>query len=451
MKKVYFLPFLIIAAMLSSCGKGGQGELVGAYNKKFKNKKIPLGMVYIPSGATPLGGSDEDITFSQNKPSTMATISAFFMDQTEISNAEYRQFVNWVRDSIAVTTIGQSAPELFITPKNQPKGASTTGQKNINWKRVGNGSMLWSNKKGGKYAAKLENMYYTGLDALPGRKEVDVRKLEYVYSIINLDKAAINHNNPNKTRQDNIDNYKVKVYPDTLVWKLDYSYSQNDPLVKSYFNHPSYDNYPVVGITWEQASAFCVWRTRFYESVASARRLPINSRLDYALPTDAQFEYAARGGNVKTKYPWGGPYIRNAKGCLMANFKPGRGDYSTDGGIYTVGVKSYYPNDYGLYNMAGNVSEWTITAYNKSAGPLVHDLNPNFTLDASAHTLNPVTGTKVAKANKYLTRKVVKGGSWKDMGFFLQNAIATYEYQDQPRSYIGFRCVSAFPGRDIRD
>ncbi|WP_443944775.1 SUMF1/EgtB/PvdO family nonheme iron enzyme [Pedobacter sp. AW1-32] len=440
MKKIYLLAVLGITVLLSSCGHGGQGELVGAYNRKFKNNRIPLGMVYIPPGHTPLGGSDEDITFSQNGPSRMTTISAFFMDQTEISNAEYRQFTNWVRDSIAVTMMG--LPQQFtINPKN---GAANQlgGQKNIDWKKVGpNGANIWRGKgrNAGQQANQLDGMYYSGLDALPGRKEFDVRKFVYNYAILNMDKAALGHKDPNSKRQDYIDRYEVAIYPDTMVWKSDFSYSQNDPMVRGYFNHPSYDDYPVVGVSWEQAKAFSHWRTQLYQGVATARRLPMNARLDYDLPAETEFEYAARGGNTKTKYPWGGPYIRNTKGCLQANFKPGRGDYSSDGGIYTVGVRSYFPNDYGLYNMAGNVSEWTKTAYNKGAAPLLHDLNPNFTYVAGKND------------SKYLKRKVVKGGSWKDTGYFLQNAVSTYDYQDAQRSYIGFRCVSAYPGTDLRN
>lgn len=437
MKKLYLLIIVGTTVLLSSCGHGGQGEVVGSYNRKFRNNRIPYGMVYIPPGHTPLGGSDEDITFSQNGPSRMTTIPAFFMDQTEISNAEYRQFTNWVRDSIAVTMMGM--PQQYtVNPKN---GAPVGGDKYIDWKKVGrNGANLW--KKKGNNAqgqqSQLDGMYYSGLDALPGKKEFDVRKFEYTYAELNMDKAAAGHKNPNSKRQDYIDRFTIPIYPDTMVWKTDFSYSQNDPMVRGYFNHPSYDDYPVVGVSWEQAKAFCHWRTRLYDGVAASRRMPVGSRSDYRLPAETEFEYAARGGNTKTKYPWGGPYIRNTKGCLQANFKPGRGDYSSDGGIYTVGVKSYFPNDYGLYNMAGNVSEWTITSYNKSAAPLLHDLSPNFTYDASPTD------------SKYRKRKVVKGGSWKDTGYFLQNAVSTYEYQDTQRSYIGFRCVSSFPGTDLR-
>lgn len=449
MRKIYFFGF-VVAALLSSCGKGGQGELVGVYNKKFKNNRIPLGMVYIPPGKTLIGMADEDINNTQSAASKMTSFSAFYMDQTEITNAEYRQFVNWVRDSIAITMLGPSgAPNLYKPVPTTQGGVTLTSNRDIDWRKVGNGSALWSKKNGG-YASKLGDLYYSGDDALPGRHEIDIRKLKYSYSIVNLDLAVAGRKDHTKNRKDFIQSYvdspdpnkpnefpSVAVYPDTLVWKVDFSYTQNDPMVKTYFNHPSYDNYPVVGVTWDQANAFCVWRTRFYQSVASSRKMPLNARPDYRLPTDAEFEYAARGGNVKTKYPWGGPYVRNAKGCMQANFKVGRGNYADDGGLYTVNVKSYFPNDYGLYNMAGNVAEWTVTAYNQSSSPMLLDFNPNFTYVAKPSD------------SKYLKRKVVRGGSWKDIGFFLQNSVATYEYQDQARSYIGFRCVVSYPGSDI--
>jgi len=441
MRKIYLLLLFALCGLIFSCSKtGAQGELVGAYNKKFNNKTIPYGMVFIPAGRTLIGMTDEDISFYQGTPSRMTSFPAFYMDQTEITNAEYRQFVNWVRDSVAVTSLGRSgAPTLY---KAKPTGANAVaGPDQIDWKKLGKGGVLWG--KNSQYKAKLQNMYYAGNDALPGKNEIDIRKLRYAYSYLDHDLEAAGRNNPNATRSYFIQTYtdnptpgkanehpSVSVYPDTLVWKLDFSYSQNDPMVESYFNHPSYDGYPVVGVTWEQATAFCNWRTVLYQNVAAARKIPTNSRSKYRLPTEQEFEYAARGGRTQTKYPWGGPYIKNTKGCLQANFKVGRGNYTDDGGLYTVDARAYLPNDYGLYNMAGNVAEWTATAYNRSATSLLLEFSPNYT--------NTAKGAKV-----------VRGGSWKDMGFFLQNSVGTYEYQDKARSYIGFRCVLDFQGNAL--
>ncbi len=449
MRKIYFLAFFIAGVMLSSCGRGGAGELVGAYNKKFKNKTIPLGMVYIPGGRNLIGMTDEDITFYQGRQSKMVSFSPFYMDETEITNAEYRQFVNWVRDSIAVSVYVKGAPyegggnyktpsgdaaKYFLKPKTQPASGTTAPPQNINWKAIGNGSKLWANNKGGN--KDLGDLYskisMNGRDISVG---LDVKKLKYSYYEVNLEYQL---KNPNGSIADFYDVYvdnpdpnnpnqhpSVMVYPDTLVWKKDFTYEYNDPMVEAYFNHPSYDRYPVVGVTWDQAKAFCAWRTNLYESVASKRKLPKNTRLKYSLPTESEFEYAARGGRVQTKYPWGGPYIMNAKGCLQANFKVGRGNYVDDGALYTVEAKAYLPNDYGLYNMAGNVAEWTLDSYNTSSP---EDKNPIF---------------------RNGKRKAVKGGSWKDIGFFLQNSVTQYEYQDMARSYIGFRCISKFPGNKI--
>ena len=155
--------------MLASCGHGGQGELVGAYNRKFKNDRIPLGMVYIPPGHTPLGGSDEDITFSQNGPSRMVTISAFFMDQTEISNAEYRQFTNWVRDSIAIAMMG-NPQQFMMTPKGNA-AAAVGGDKFIDWKKVGpNGANIWRNKGRGGAGAQAPRRAGTAGSSRTGRR-----------------------------------------------------------------------------------------------------------------------------------------------------------------------------------------------------------------------------------------------------------------------------------------
>jgi gliding motility-associated lipoprotein GldK len=153
----------------------------------------------------------------------------------------------------------------------------------------------------------------------------------------------------------------------------DFTYSFNDPMTRNYFNHPAFDNYPVVGVNWHQARAFCLWRTRLLYDFNM-----LNSKTEpefFRLPSEVEWEYAARGGRDFAPYPWGGPYLRNAKGCILANFKPMRGNYPEDGGLYTVKADAYFPNDFGLYNMSGNVAEWCEDAFFENAFQFMHDLN----------------------------------------------------------------------------
>jgi len=434
MKQIYLLIVVLACGILSGCSKGGdRGEVTGIQQRSFRSE-VPYGMVYIPGGTFLMGQTDQDVTFAQISQTKQVTVAPFFMDQTETTNSQYKQFVYWVRDSIAITNYVNDN-KYYLQPKGTP--ANNTGKKFINWTYVKK-NPIWSNKKGQTgNASKLQGMYYQGEDRVFDRNEIDVRMLKYNYSIMVLRDAANYKGDKTKRRSDFILRDTVAVYPDTLVWLSDFSYAANEPMVEGYFSHPAFRNYPVVGVTWRQARAYTVWRTRYNDAYKDSRRLP--HRQPYGLPTEAEFEYAARGGRIGTDYPWGGPYIKNAKGCLLANFKPGRGNYTDDGGAYTVNVRSYFPNDYGLYNMAGNVAEWTASSFDESASSFVHDLAPTFNYEAKS------TDPEVLK------RKVVRGGSWKDIGYFLQNATRTYEYQDTAKSYIGFRCVTQYLGRDIKD
>jgi len=437
MKQFYFLLAVLSAGILAGCGSSAdRGEVVGTPSKAFR-AEVPYGMVYIPSGSFLMGQTDQDVTFAQIAQTKQVTIPAFFMDQTEITNSQYRQFVNWVRDSIAITNY-LNDPKYYITAKGAQPAANAGGKKYINWDYVRRNPVWAAGRKGqAGNAQKLQGMMYQGDDRIFDRDELDVRLVKYNYALPLLREAANYKYDKTKKRSDFILRDTVAIYPDTLVWLSDFSYAANEPMVEGYFSHPSFRDYPVVGVTWRQARAFTVWRTRYNEAYKDSRRMAHRSAYD--MPTEEEFEYAARGGRIGNDYPWGGPYVKNAKGCLLANFKPGRGNYSDDGGTYTVKVRSYFPNDFGLYNMAGNVAEWTSSAYDPSASTFVNDLAPTFHYEAKA------TDPEVMK------RKVVRGGSWKDIGYFLQNSSRSYEYQDTAKSYIGFRCVTHFQGRDLRD
>jgi sulfatase modifying factor 1 len=186
MRKIYFIAVAALYILGTSCGKGGgNGELIGVSTKKFKNTEVPYGMVYIPAGTFIMGQTDQDVTFAQISQNKQVTVPAFYMDETEITNNEYRQFVNWVRDSIAVTDYLQD-DQFFLKPKGQPD-PNSTAQKHINWKKVGNGSSIWGGKKGKSAAAnsnKLQAMYYQGDDRLFNRNEIDVRLIKYNFAIM---------------------------------------------------------------------------------------------------------------------------------------------------------------------------------------------------------------------------------------------------------------------------
>lgn len=421
--KALFLMLIALGLTWASCGKKENGQLLGAKDRPTWKGINPFGMVYIPSGEFHAGPSDEDMSRSYvNRPKTVS-IPGFFMDDTEITNNEYRQFIEWVRDSLAHVKL-----DHFIE-------SSDGGKAIIDWEQ----EIDWEDET-------LADLFYQGKDRFDGRTEYNAEKFVVEYEYYDWQKAANYNGNWQRSvdpkdqskrysRQEFIVKKKVVVYPDTLSWIRDFAYSYNEPMTRNYFWHPAFDDYPVIGVNWHMARAFCWWRTKLWNTYRGSK--DVNTE-DFRLPTEFEWEYAARGGHDLAPYPWGGYYTRNSKGCLLANFKPGRGNYPEDGGMYTVKADAYFPNDYGLYNMAGNVAEWTITAFTDNTNGL-HDLEPDYRYDAKDDD---------PPAKK---RKVIRGGSWKDIAYFLQTGTRTYEFQDTTKSYIGFRCALTFLGRSIND
>jgi formylglycine-generating enzyme len=359
MKKIVSLRRLSHVAMaalvlfMASCGllgiggkKGGDsGELVGVPNREGWVMTIPYGMVPVPAGTFHMGQADEDPASTQINFNKQVTIGPFFMDDTEITNNEYRQFTNF-----------------FLVDNGTIEGFPTVG----------------------------------------------------------------------------IDEFKQKFYPDTTSWVRDFAHHMGDPIQDYYYWHPGYDRYPVVGINWDAAVFFGKWRTAYlndYRKTVGEFPMP-----GFRLPSEAEWEYASRGGRDMNKYPWGNPYIRNSKGCMLANFKPGRGNFYDDGFAYTSPVMSYFPNDYGLFDTSGNVSEWCLDDFNPASVPTVWDLNPQY--------IDERTNPESKKFNaKIPPKKVIRGGSWKDVAYFLETGTRTYEYKDSSRAYIGFRCALTHLGR----
>lgn len=345
--KRYRTGAILLASLvaLSGCALFGvgnrkiEGELVGYEGRPLWTQVVPYGMVVIPSGTFHMGQSDEDIASSNINFNKQITIGGFYMDDTEITNNEYRQFSEFFRE------LGD-------------QGSDTT---------------------------------------------------DYFFSAAEAKLIA-----------------DKKFLPDTSVWMRDFAHHMGDPLVQYYFFHPAFNDYPVVGINWKQAGLFCKWRTQFYN--ISRRNNGEVEMPNFRLPSEAEWEFASRGGRDLAPYPWGGPYIRNMKGCLLANFKPGRGNYYDDGYSYTAPAGSFFANDFGLYDMSGNVSEWCADAFAEASYPIVWDMNPTY-----------------YKATE--PRKVIRGGSWKDISFYLQTGTRSFEYEDTAKSYIGFRCAVTYLGR----
>jgi formylglycine-generating enzyme len=417
MKMKNLSTLMTLAALIAAagCGKIGKshkglpddGQLHGVAPASAYNLTKPLGMVYIPPGTFHMGPSDEDVNFAFTARNRQTSIAGFWMDATEITNNEYRQFTNWVRDSIAATLMQY--------------GKDVDGRFAIDWKKAS--TIKWGDKA---TIEKIDQMVVTPENRIFGRKEIDPSKIVYQSETFDL-RAAAEKVNEGKPRSQFILRKPVKVYPDTLVWIRDFSYSYNEPMTKRYYSHPAFGNYPVVGVNWNQASVFCEWRTQYLNSHLESQHKATES--SFRLPTETEWEYAARGGRSQSMFPWGNYYLRNKKGCLLANFKPGRGNYPEDGGFYTVRADAYWPNDFGLYCMAGNVAEWTSSFYYEGAYNFQHDMNPDIRYNAK--DTDPPR----------MKRKVIRGGSWKDVGYFLQTSTRTYEYQDTAKSYIGFRCV----------
>lgn len=442
--------YAVALIALSGCDGTNQGELVGVERGAQFYEPEPYGMIFVPQGSFNMGQNEQDVASLTNALTKTVTVRSFWMDETEITNSEYRQFVTWVRDSIAREKLAEVDEEFKITEDENGEPLDEEDQR-LNWDKE-------LNYDEPDYKEALAELYYGEDERFFKMKDFDNRQWVYEYYWVDLQQAAklenryiydideqqgsyhgvvydINgeeRNLEDGNRSAFIMKDRVLVYPDTLCWIQNFTYSYNEPASRMYFWHPGYDTYPCVGISWKQATAFCIWRSNLLNNYLRKEGQPL--AMDYRLPTEAEWEYASRGGLEQGIYPWGGYYTRNNRGCFVANFKPLRGRYTDDGSAQTSQVASYAPNEYGLYDMAGNVSEWTSSAFDESAYVYTHDMNPDYKYNALPD--DPVV----------MKRKVLRGGSWKDIAYYLQCGTRSYEYQDSSSCYIGFRCVRDYIG-----
>ena len=475
MKKIAFLTTaaLISLSMISCLSpQGGMstssqgGEVTGVHGSAI-NEIAPYGMVLIQRGSIKVGDERNDSLWGTGAPSKNVSVEAFWMDETEVSNAKYRQFVFWVRDSIIRERLADPAyggDETFKITEDE-FGEPITPY--LNWKKP----IPWKKPTEDELRA-IESVYVT--NPITGEKMLDTSQMNYRYEEYDYTQAALRKNriNPEERNRntdipvdynavitiskdtayiddegniiretinrqlssvyDFLNTYIVNIYPDTTCWVNDFPNANNESYLQYYFNHPKYDNYPVVGVSWEQANAFCAWRTSYLLRGMGAQARWIQR---YRLPSEAEWEFAARGKNG-SRFPWEQTDTKSDQGCYYANYKPGDGNYTKDGSLITSACGIFSANSNGLYDMAGNVAEWTSTVYTDAGVLHMSDINPDLQYRA-------------AKEDPYsMKKKTIRGGSWKDPVRYIQGATRSYEYQNESRSFIGFRCVRSYSGND---
>ena len=450
--------FITVVSCMSSRGsaEAAGGEVTGVGGSAI-SEPAPYGMVLIKRGSLKMGTDNTDSLWGKKMPEREISVDAFWMDETEVTNSKYRQFVLWVRDSILRERLADAGYEEYRIEEDKNGDPVPP---HLNWSK----SLPWRNPDEDE-ARILESVYtYHPFD---GTKMLDASQMNYRYETfdyalaaqrkyrLNPEERNLNTDievNPNEqvmiskdtayiddegriVRQtitrplssmwDFVNTYIINIYPDTTCWVNDFQNAENEIYMRLYFSHPNYNEYPVVGVNWEQANAYCNWRTDFLMKGLGGNAKFVQR---YRLPTEAEWEFAARGKDGK-ELPWENNGVKSDNGCYYANFKPDRGNYTMDGNIITSKVGIYSANSNGLYDMAGNVAEWTSTVYTEAGVLSMSDLNP--TLKYNAALEDPYA----------LKKKSVRGGSWKDPESFIKSAWRTSEYQNVGRSFVGFRCV----------
>jgi formylglycine-generating enzyme required for sulfatase activity len=304
--------------------------------------------------------------------------TSFFISQTEVTNAGYRQFVEFC----IAKWMKENRPEIVQKYKWESPEYVQAVQ---GW--------LASNQVTSAVDGAIQSAPLQSPAANWGElymKKLDWKKISYE---------------------------GVSVFPNTNSWVMDFPYSYNEPMKEYYFVHPAYDKFPVVGVSNSQANLYCSWFT-----LENTQKEKEGYQTWYRLPTETEWERAASVvAEKRSKKSSGSPvyndFLRNSKGCYIANFRPLAGNFGIDGAIYATSVESYFPNDAGCYNMQGNVAEWTSTGVTYRVGEYTQE------------------------------GEIIKGGSWN-----LPEAACTIGSrgiifygvagEEPATSYVGFRMVA---------
>ena len=406
-------------------------------------------MVLVPGGNIEMG-TGVDPLWGDSVPRKLVAVSPFWMDETEVTNKQYREFVYWVRDSIIRERLadplygGDPTYKVQVRPANsyEPIKQRLNWSKPIPWKNPTDrqaaaiNSVVQGNPFGGDKAGLVPSgfnykyewfdtkSYYAFLSKLrEGEAKSIVITKDTAY--VNMRGDIVRETLSRTSHGDKVDftnTYIVNIYPDVLSWMTDFANAKSEQYAENYFTSKAYDNFPVVGVSWDAADAYCAWRTDRY---LNEGKCPNDGFEGYRLPTEAEWEFAARNGRSEMEYPWYSNDTHTNDGLAHANFRA-----SKDLKDLMSPVATFLPNRFGLYDMAGNVAEWTTTTFTESVDRMADEANPDFSYRA------------VLADPAILKRKIIKGGSWKDAT--VRSGERSVEFQDKGRSFIGFRCVRSW-------